>query len=121
MLSILEGPVLAYFVFLVPTAAAATVPAAAAAAATSTTAVATSTAATTAALGLRPGLVDGEAAAVDLLAVEGLMAAWASWSLPISTNPNPLDRPVSRSMMTCADCTVPCSPNICSSVASVTP
>src|SRR5262249_20227018 len=48
------------------------------------------------------------------------MAAWASWSLPISTKPKPLDRPVSRSMMTWADCTVPCGANSCSSAASVT-
>jgi hypothetical protein len=30
------------------------------------------------------------------------MAAWASWSLPISTKPKPFERPVSRSMMTWA-------------------
>jgi hypothetical protein len=35
------------------------------------------------------------------------MAAWASWSEPISTKPNPFERPVSRSAMICADCTVP--------------
>ena len=32
------------------------------------------------------------------------MAAWASWSVPISTKPKPFERPVSRSMMTWADC-----------------
>ena len=50
-----------------------------------------------------------------------VIAAWASWSLVISTNPNPLDRPVSRSMMTCADFTAPCGVNICSRAPSVTP
>ena len=49
------------------------------------------------------------------------MAAFASWSLDISTKPKPLERPVSRSMMTCADWTVPCAANICSSWLSVTP
>jgi hypothetical protein len=36
-----------------------------------------------------------------------LMARSASCSLPISTNPNPRDRPVSRSVMTAADWTGP--------------
>src|SRR6266851_4311923 len=49
------------------------------------------------------------------------MAAWASWSLPISTKPNPLERPVSRSMITCADCTAPWAPNICWRSLSPTP
>jgi hypothetical protein len=49
------------------------------------------------------------------------MAAWASWSEPISTNPNPLDRPVSRSMMTWADSTVPNGSNIFSRSPFVTP
>src|SRR5712692_5746953 len=40
------------------------------------------------------------------------MAAWASASLPISTKPKPLERPVSRSMMTCADATVPCGSKV---------
>src|SRR3990170_937441 len=35
------------------------------------------------------------------------MAAWASWSLFISTKPKPLLRPVSRSLMTSALLTVP--------------
>jgi len=48
------------------------------------------------------------------------MAAWASASLPISTKPKPLERPVSRSMMTCADCTEPCASNICCRSLSVT-
>ena len=41
------------------------------------------------------------------------MAACASASLPISTKPNPFDRPVSRSMITWADTTLPCGANIC--------
>src|SRR5689334_7933173 len=36
-------------------------------------------------------------------------AAWASASLPISTNANPRGRPVSRSMIRATDCTVPCA------------
>ncbi len=36
-----------------------------------------------------------------------LMAAWASASLPISTNPKPLERPVSRSIITLALLTAP--------------
>ena len=39
--------------------------------------------------------------------LSALMAFCASASLPISTKPKPLERPVSRSMITCADCTVP--------------
>jgi len=35
------------------------------------------------------------------------MAAWASLSLPISTKPKPLERPVSRSIMTLALDTAP--------------
>src|SRR5438105_2822114 len=35
------------------------------------------------------------------------MAAWASWSVVISTNPNPFDRPVSRSVMSWARWTLP--------------
>src|SRR5947209_6544254 len=50
-----------------------------------------------------------------------VMAAWASWLEPISTKPKPFERPVSRSMMTWADCTVPCGANIASRSASVTP
>ena len=34
--------------------------------------------------------------------LKAVMAGWASASLPISTKPNPLDRPVSRSMITWA-------------------
>lgn len=49
------------------------------------------------------------------------MAAWASWSEPISTNPNPFDRPVSRSMMTCADTTAPYGVNMSCNWESVTP
>ena len=45
------------------------------------------------------------------------MAALASWSVLISTKPKPFDRPVSRSMMTCADSTVPKGANICSRCA----
>jgi hypothetical protein len=36
-----------------------------------------------------------------------LIAFSASWSFAISTNPNPRDRPVSRSVMTAADWTMP--------------
>jgi hypothetical protein len=49
------------------------------------------------------------------------MAALASWSVPISTNPNPFERPVSRSLMTWADSTLPNGANICSKALSVTP
>jgi len=35
------------------------------------------------------------------------IAAWASSSVPISTKPKPLLRPVSRSLMICAETTVP--------------
>ena len=49
------------------------------------------------------------------------MAAWASWSLPISTKPKPLERPVSRSMITCADSTVPYGSNICCKSLLLTP
>jgi hypothetical protein len=41
------------------------------------------------------------------------MATRASWSLPISTKPKPLDSPVSRSTTTRADRTVPYCPKIC--------
>src|SRR3954463_10266142 len=49
------------------------------------------------------------------------IAAWASWSEPISTNPNPFDRPVSRSWMACAVWTAPSAPTISRSWSSVTP
>src|SRR5262249_21748200 len=49
------------------------------------------------------------------------MAACASASLPISTKPNPLDRPVSRSMITCADWTVPCASKSCCRSLSAIP
>src|SRR5262249_49830689 len=49
------------------------------------------------------------------------MAAWASCSVFISTKPKPLERPVSRSMITCADSTVPCASNIFDRSLSVTP
>ena len=42
-----------------------------------------------------------------------LMAACASASLPISTKPKPFERPVSRSIMTLADVTVPNCANAC--------
>src|SRR5437870_1623098 len=42
-----------------------------------------------------------------------LMAACASASEPISTKPKPFERPVSRSIMTLADVTVPNWPNAC--------
>ncbi len=35
------------------------------------------------------------------------MADWASASEPISTKPKPLERPVSRSIMTLAEATLP--------------
>jgi hypothetical protein len=47
------------------------------------------------------------------------MAFCASSGVLISTNPNPLLRPVSRSLMTSADETVPCSPNIFSNSEAV--
>ena len=44
-----------------------------------------------------------------------LMAACASASVPISTKPKPFERPVSRSIMTLADVTVPnCANAACS-------
>src|SRR5439155_20106989 len=49
-----------------------------------------------------------------------LMAAWASWSLFISTNPNPFDRPVSRSVMSWARWTLPYGANSSCSWDSVT-
>ena len=49
------------------------------------------------------------------------MAACASASLSISTKPKPLERPVSRSMMTWADCTVPYGSNICCKSLLLTP
>jgi len=49
------------------------------------------------------------------------MAAWASWSEDISTKAKPFDRPVSRSMMTWADRTVPCCPNRADTSESVAP
>ena len=48
------------------------------------------------------------------------MAACASWSLLISTNPNPLERPVSRSMITWAESTVPWAANRSSRSLSLT-
>src|SRR5271165_1039635 len=48
------------------------------------------------------------------------MAACACSPLSISTKPKPFERPVSRSMMTWADCTVPCGPNrFCRSLSVV--
>src|SRR5438034_8863873 len=47
------------------------------------------------------------------------MAFWASPSSFISTNPNPRDRPVSRSVITWARVTVPCWPNSCSRSSDV--
>src|SRR6516162_7925477 len=44
----------------------------------------------------------------------------ASWRWAATRKPKPLDRPVSRSMMTCADWTVPCAANSCSSALLVT-
>ena len=43
-----------------------------------------------------------------------LIAACASASLPISTKPKPLERPVSRSIITLALVTWPNWPNACS-------
>ena len=43
------------------------------------------------------------------LPLSAAMAACASWSLPISTKPKPFERPVSRSMITCAERTEPCA------------
>jgi hypothetical protein len=42
-----------------------------------------------------------------------LMAAWAWASSPISTKPKPLERPVSRSIMTLALVTAPNALNAC--------
>src|SRR2546425_1037695 len=50
-----------------------------------------------------------------------LMAACASASEPISTKPKPFERPVSRSIMTLADVTVPNWPNACCRSSSRTP
>src|SRR5262249_59579772 len=49
------------------------------------------------------------------------VAACASCSVFISTKPKTLERPVSRSMITCADSTVPCASNIFDRSLSVTP
>ena len=49
------------------------------------------------------------------------MAAWAWASLSISTKPKPLLRPVSRSSMTWALCTVPNCENNCSRSELLTP
>jgi len=48
------------------------------------------------------------------------IARAAASSVCISTNPNPLLRPVSRSWITCALITVPNSRNICSNASLVT-
>src|ERR1700688_2299960 len=48
------------------------------------------------------------------------MAAWACSLESISTKPKPFERPVSRSMMTWADWTVPCGTNrVCRSLSVV--
>src|SRR5919202_3214275 len=49
------------------------------------------------------------------------MAAWASASLPIPTKPKPLERPVSRSIITLALVTAPNWLNACSRSLSRTP
>ena len=99
----------------------ATAVAAPAPAATEAASAATGAASAPAAVLAWLGLVDGKAAAIDLFAVHCRDGAWASWSVFISTKPNRLDRPVSRSMMTWADSTLPCGANIWSSVLFVTP
>src|SRR5262249_33748482 len=48
------------------------------------------------------------------------IAACPSCGLDISTNPNPFERPVSRSTMTCADSTVPNGSNIACRSESLT-
>jgi len=48
------------------------------------------------------------------------MACWAALSSSISTNPNPLLRPVSRSSITCALVTEPNAENMASRLALVT-
>ena len=49
-----------------------------------------------------------------------LMAACASASLPISTKPKPFERPVSRSIITFADVTVPKGEKACNNESSRT-
>jgi hypothetical protein len=48
------------------------------------------------------------------------IAAWACSSLAISTKPKPLERPLSRSIITFADVTLPCALKARCSESSVT-